>query len=243
MKQLFLKELKEMYSGWSTWLVISLYMGLCIGLLWVFPGMGYQEYGYASTGPFFELASYALLFLMPAITYSLFSVEMKNGTLENLFALPVHKYEIIVSKYLVSLSVVILLIILSLPMIWVLMDLKTNPSAEGGQIAGAFIGFLLAGGFFASVGLLMSLLSDNPALCFVLALLTSFLMYEGLYFLGASTVLDENSGYFVRQFSIRYHIEYLSQGILSLRGVIYLISLQFIFLMACHWVLIKKNTR
>lgn len=242
MFQLVIKEIKDLYSGWSTWLVLMVLIIVNGLVLWVFPGSSYLTYGYASPELFFEYLSYLLLFFIPAITYGMFSQESKNGTLEFLRSLPISNLEIVGSKYLASMTVLLFILLTGIPTLYVLNDLSMgNGHLEWSQVIGSFAGIFMLCGFFISVGLLASVLFDNAALSFITAVITGYFFFEGWHVIGQ--VSDYYGGWDLvfQKLTIRYHADYLSKGILSLSGIVYIATLQLLFLFFCELKLSKTQ--
>lgn len=81
MYPLFKKELTGFFSSLTGYIVIVVFL-LSTGLfLWVFPGnMNLLETGYAHLSPFFALAPWIFLFLVPAVSMRLFTEEENRNT-------------------------------------------------------------------------------------------------------------------------------------------------------------------
>ncbi len=232
MWNLFKKELIGVFGGWSAWLLIWIYFLGGTLILWIFPGTSYEDYGYANPQRYFELASYMLLFIAPAITYGVFSSEWRDGTMEILFSLPVRRLDIILAKYLACMMVVCIIVLLSVPVVGVVHQLRLAGEPETGQLAGSLLGIVLVGGLFIAIGLFSSVLSTHAALSFVIAVVLSLFFYDGLYMLGDTEGLTSFPTYQLKRLSVRHQVEFWSQGILTASSVVYLISLQIIFLAA-----------
>ena len=82
MKSIVLREIKSFFGSPIGYLVIALFL-IGNGLfLWVFEGdYNVLNTGFADLTPFFTLAPWILIFLIPAVTMRSFSDEKKQGTL------------------------------------------------------------------------------------------------------------------------------------------------------------------
>ena len=82
------------------YLVIGLFLVINGLFLWVFKGeYNILDSGFASLEPFFTLAPWIFLFLIPAITMKSFSEEIRQGTLELLLTKPLTTVELVLGKY------------------------------------------------------------------------------------------------------------------------------------------------
>jgi ABC-2 type transport system permease protein len=96
MKAVLLREIKSFFGSPIGYLVIAIFLLLNGLFLWVFDGdFNILNSGYADMGPFFKLAPWILIFLIPAVTMKSFSDEKKQGTLEILFTKPLGLWEMV----------------------------------------------------------------------------------------------------------------------------------------------------
>ena len=111
MFSLLQKEISAFFTSLTGYLVIIVFLTTNSLIMWVFGGeFNVLDSGYANLDALFYWAPLVFLILVPAITMKLFSEEKRSGTLELLLTLPVSEIQIILSKYLAS----VLLILLSL---------------------------------------------------------------------------------------------------------------------------------
>ena len=85
MKSIVVREIKSFFGSPIGYLVIAVFL-IGNGLfLWVFEGeYNIRKSGFADLSPFFTLAPWILIFLIPAVTMRSFSDEKKQGTLDRL---------------------------------------------------------------------------------------------------------------------------------------------------------------
>ena len=90
MKAIALREIKSFFGSPIGYLVIGLFLLLNGLFLWVFDGeYNILESGFADLSPFFTLAPWIFIFLIPAVTMRSFSDEKKQGTMELLLTKPI----------------------------------------------------------------------------------------------------------------------------------------------------------
>ena len=108
--------------------------------------------------PLFTNMSVVLLFFIPMLTMRLFAEEKKSGTMELLLTYPVRDGEVLAGKFLAAggLYVVLLALTLVYPGL-----VAYFTRVEWGPILTGYLGLLLVGATFLSVGLLISSLTEN----------------------------------------------------------------------------------
>src|SRR5690606_1581260 len=106
---IFKKEINSFFASPIGYLVIALFLVLNGLFLWVFTGdFNILESGFADLTPFFLLAPWILIFLVPAVTMRSFSDVKKQGTLELLVTKPISHLQIVLEKYFGALMLIII---------------------------------------------------------------------------------------------------------------------------------------
>lgn len=118
----------------------------------------------------------AMIFCLPGLSMRLLSEERKNGTAELLFTSPLTTAQIVLGKYLGTVSVFVLLLVLTTPLVAVL-GWKAHP--EWAAVGVAYAGMFVYGAVLLSIGLLASSLTENQ----FVALVLTYLMILPLYIL------------------------------------------------------------
>ncbi len=209
-----------------------------IGLfIWVFPETNVLEYGFADLSTLFFLAPYVYIFLIPAVTMRTFAEEKKGGTMELLLTRPLTDWDIILGKYFASLLLIIFTLIPTLIYYMSIYNLG-NPAGnvDSAGVFGSYIGLILLGAVFTSIGIFASSISENQIISFIVAAFLCFILYAGFTSLSSINVWGEGA-YIISQLGIDYHYNALSKGLIDSRNVIYFISLIAIMLMATRLVL------
>lgn len=240
MKALLLREIKSFFGSLIGYLVIAVFLLLNGLFLWVFPGdFNIPSTGFADMAPFFTLAPWIFIFLIPAVTMRSFSDEKKQGTIEVLFTKPLSVWEIVNGKFFGAL---ILIVLALLPTIIYVVVLSNYGNPQGnidmGSTLGSYFGLLFLVAGYTAIGIFTSTLSDNQIVAFILAVLFCFLLYFG--FTGISGFAGNFSN-LVAMLGMDYHFKSMGRGVLDTRDIIYFISIAFLFLSLTVYKL--KNLR
>jgi ABC-2 type transport system permease protein len=128
------------------------------------------------------LQSSTLMFiiLIPMLTMRLFAEEIKQKTDQMLFTSPVKIYHIVLAKFLSA--VTMFLIAIGFTMLFPLL-LSRFGEIPVPQIAGAYVGYILLGICFISIGLFISVLTENQIVAAVATFSVIFFLniIDGLY--------------------------------------------------------------
>ena len=112
MKSILLREIKSFFGSPIGYLVIAIFLLINSLFLWVFEGeFNILKSGFADLSPFFTLAPWILIFLIPAVTMRSFSDEKKQGTLELLLTKPISLWEIVGGKFLGAFLLIVIALI------------------------------------------------------------------------------------------------------------------------------------
>ncbi|MFN4197938.1 MAG: gliding motility-associated ABC transporter substrate-binding protein GldG [Flavobacterium sp.] len=231
MKALLLREIKSFFGSVTGYLVMAVFLLLTGLFLFVFEGdFNILNSGYNDLTPFFTLAPWILIFLIPAVTMRSFSDERKQGTLELLLTKPLSLWQIVLGKFSGAWVLIVLTIVPTLIYIYVLNNLGYPPgNIDWGSTLGAYIGLLFLITAYASIGIFTSTLSENQIVAFILSVVLCFTFYFG--FEGLSQ-LSQNQNHFIASLGMESHYRSMSRGVLDTRDLLYFISVAFLFLFA-----------
>ena len=244
MKALILKEIRSFFSSLTGYVVISAFLLLMGLFLWVFPGpWNVLSSGVASMDPFFTLAPWVMLFLVPAITMRSFAEERRNGTLELLLTRPLLESQVIFAKYIGALALISLALLPTLGFVYVLGELGSPQwNLDLGAIWGSYVGLLLLSSSLAAIGIFMSASTSQPLVAFLSAMLISTVGYIGFTALGDFALLGNWDYYFVN-LGFEAHYRSLSRGLIDTRDVAYFIFVDLLFLQFARFVLALERGR
>ena len=227
---IFKKEFSGFFYSLTGYLVISVFLLLSGLFVWVFPQSAVPQTQQASLQPFFVIAPYICLFLVPAITMRSFAEEKRNGTFELLLTRPITEWQLLLGKYLAALAVGVLAVLPTLVYFYSVYQLgQPVGNIDTAAVAGSYIGLVLLIAGFTSIGVLASSLTQSQVVAFLLAAVFCFVLYEGIASVAALPALDALS-YGLAQLGIDYHYRQVSRGLLDSRNLLYFLSLSIMML-------------
>jgi len=242
MHALLNKEINQFFSSLIGYIVIIVFLGINSLFMWILPGnLNILDNGYASIDTLFYIAPWVFLILVPAITMRLFSEEKRTGTIELLFTRPLTDFQIILSKYIAGLVLVVFAILPSL-IFFVSAYLLGNPIGiiDVGGTWGSYIGLFFLAAAYVSVGLFTSALTENQIIAFILSVILSFFLYSGFDAVSQLNVVKKSAD-IIQNLGINEHYRSLSRGVIDSRSLLYFISLIFIFLASTKLVLQSRK--
>lgn len=176
---------------------------------------------------FFSVMPWMYLFFVPAVTMKLWAEERKLGTVEILMTLPIKDFEVVLGKFLASFALlgVTILLSFSLPI-----AVASLGDPDGGPIVGGYIGLLLMGAAYLSIGLFASTLTENQIIGFIVGIALCFV----LLIIGQEFVLFRIPSpwlaSFFRYLGLGTHFSSILRGVIDSRDLIYYFSLIGFFL-------------
>ncbi len=168
--------------------------------------------------PLMQNVTVLVLFVMPMITMRTYSEEKRSGTIELLLTSPLTDLQIVLGKFLGAMALYGVMLAVTLIHVAILF-IYGNP--EWKPIATAYLGLLLLGGSFISLGLFISSLTKNQ----IVAAMITFAVF---LFLWIITWIGSVSGPTVSgittYLSIIDHGEDFWKGVIDTTHLIYYLS-------------------
>jgi ABC-2 type transport system permease protein len=177
---------------------------------------------------FLGLLALLLLFFMPMLTMGIFADERKRGTMELLMTSPIREIDIVLGKFLASLTLFAAMLLPTAIFI-VFMYLHTSPVPPLRIILVGYLGVLLFGGSLLALGAFLSSLTENQIIAAVLTF-GAFLLLWAIDF--GSRDAGSTAGQVLHYVSVIDHFEDFTRGVVDTSGLIYYVSFIafFIFL-------------
>jgi len=229
MLALLKKEINTFFASSIGYLVIALFLLINGLFLWLFKGeFNILDYGFASLSPFFLLAPWILLFLIPAVTMRSFSDEKKQGTLELLLTKPISHLNIVLGKYFAAILLIGFALIPSLIYIYTIYQLG-NPigNFDLGSTLGSYFGLFFLIASYTAIGIFTSALTNNQIVAFIGAIFICFFFYFGF-----GGIAEYTGSTFIENLSMNTHFKSMSRGVLDTRDILYFMSVTTFFIYA-----------
>ncbi|QNM86017.1 gliding motility-associated ABC transporter permease subunit GldF [Polaribacter pectinis] len=223
------KEFNSFFSSPIAYLVIGVFLLINGLFLWIFKDdFNILNAGFADINPFFFLAPWVFLFLIPAITMKSFADEFNNGTIELLKTKPISDWQIVLGKFWASLLLVVVALVPTLTYVFTVNELG-NPvgNLDFGSTIGSYIGLLFLASTYTAIGLFTSTLSKNQIVAFILGVFITFILFYGFDSISNSFGNDSIT---IKKIGINEHFKSISRGVIDTRDVIYFLSVTFFFL-------------
>jgi len=168
--------------------------------------------------PILQNVTVLLLFVLPALTMRSYAEEKRSGTIELLLTSPLTDFQIIMGKFLGALTLYAIMLAVTLIHMAVLF-IYGNP--EWKPIVTSYLGLLLLGGSFISLGLFISTLTNNQ----IVAYISTFAVFLFLWII--SWFGSFSSGWVtdvLSYLSIIEHFDDFAKGVIDTTHVIYYVS-------------------
>jgi len=233
MKTLFKKEVQFYFNNPIGYIVISLFAAT-INFLFI---KDIFIVNIASMKQFFSFLPWVLLFFIPALSMRIFSEEKRTNTMELLLTLPITETQIVISKFLALLSLIVINLILTLALP-IYLAISTHIYIP--EILVGYVGIIMFSSFFLSISIFFSLKSKNQIVSFLISLITHFILL--------SISSDLFSGIlpkFVQDILIFFaplsHLQNFIKGTLDLRSILFFLSGTILFIILTVLDLEKKD--
>jgi ABC-2 type transport system permease protein len=195
--------------------------------------------GQVTLRPLFQVLPLLLLVLVPALTMRLWAEERKLGTLELLMTMPVRDIEAVLGKFFASLAVLALGLGLTLgapiTMAWL-------GDVDAGPVVGAYLGALLLGASYLSIGQLLSSLTENQVLALLGALIACFLLWMlgEPFFTGLFPADWQGAAAICRDLGAGARFRSIARGVIDLRDVTYYLAI-IVFCLSANTLVLKAR--
>lgn len=168
--------------------------------------------------PLFQNAAVIMLFILPMITMRTYSEEKRSGTIELLLTAPITDFQIIMGKFAGAMLLYCAVLALTLVHVGFLFAVGTP---EWKPVASGYLGLLLLGACFVSVGLLISSMTRNQIVAGVVTFgvfLALWVINWGASFTGPTTAAVLN------YLSLPGHLDDFTRGVIDTQHIVYYVS-------------------
>jgi ABC-2 type transport system permease protein len=168
--------------------------------------------------PLLQNVTILLLFLMPMVTMRSYAEEKRSGTIELLLTSPLSDLQIILGKFFGALALWAVALVVTLVHIGLLFVFG---EPEWKPIVTAYLGLLLMGGCFISVGLFISSLTRNQ----IVAGMVTFAVFLFLWIINwIGSFSGPTADAVTRYMSIVDQFDDLAKGVIDTSDLVYYVS-------------------
>ena len=227
------KELKAYFASPIAYIVIGfsaiLFGWFFVNLLYYFDRMSLQagmgmggpdsvNVNEMLIGPLFMNVSVILLFTLPLITMRTYAEEKRSGTIELLLTSPLTDLQIVMGKFLGGLVLYGAMLAVTLVHMAILF---TYGNPEWRPIAAGYLGLILMGACFLSLGLFVSSLTRNQIIAGMVTFAV-FLMFWVVNWI--ATFMGPTSQAVLNYLSITEHLNDFARGVIDTKHLVYYLS-------------------
>jgi ABC-2 type transport system permease protein len=166
----------------------------------------------------FHNVAIIILFIMPMVTMRTYAEEKRSGTIELLLTSPITDLQIILGKFLGAMGLFTAMLLVTAIDIAILFRLG-NPELK--PVLTGYLGLLLMGGCFLSVGLLISSLTKNQIVAGVMTFGVFLVLWIVNWFADS---VGPTGREIVNYLSITEHLDDFTKGIIDTKHIVYYLS-------------------
>ena len=178
--------------------------------------------------PFFWLI---VLLAAPVITMRLFALEKFSGTFETLMTTPVSDLQVVAAKFTAAMGFYAVMWLPLLACLFVVRHFTNQSGLDAGTVGGMFLGILLVGCLFLSLGCFASALTRSQ----MAAAMIAFVMGVSLFSFGflARAIpagAPQWQSQVISYFGLFDQMDDFARGVVDTRAVIFHVTATFLFL-------------
>jgi ABC-2 type transport system permease protein len=202
--------------GWFFYVSVTFFLqaSLQMGL----PGAGQININTMAIRPLLQNVSVVALFVLPLITMRTYAEEKRSGTIELLLTSPLTDAQIVLGKFFGAVALYAVMLAVTLIHVGILF-LYGNP--EWKPIATGYLGLLLMGASFLSIGLLISSLTRNQIVAGMATFAVLLLLWTVNWM---SESASPNMQKVLSALSITERFDDFSKGVLAVSHLVYYVS-------------------
>ncbi len=218
------KEFGSFFSSPIAYIFIGVF--LAVNLFVFFWVETFFSSNIAEIRPLFTWMPILLIFLSAAVTMRSWAEERRSGTLELLLTSPISPLALVLGKFFACLSLVVLSLVLTLP---IPVTVSFMGPLDWGPVLGGYLATFFLAAAYISIGLYVSVKSDNQ----IVSLIVSVLICSLFYLIGSDTLVSffGNRGTEILQMlGSGSRFASITRGVIDLRDLYYYLALMGVFL-------------
>ena len=230
MAAIFWKEVKSYFYSPMAYILIGLF--ILLTSIFFYPNLMYLS---GSFNGVLSTMGFILLFIIPILTMRILAEDRKNGTEVLLITSPASITSIVLGKYLATCFVFLVMTVLTFIYPVILLAFGATFTS---QLIGGYIGFILLGATFISIGIFASSLTENQIIAVIISFVSLLVMWLAD---SLGSMIGGVASKILNWFSLMSRYEDFNNGILGLSPVVYYLSFIAVFLFLTVRVIEKRR--
>ena len=205
--------------------------------IWLFYFQRFFTMNVATLRPYFGVFPLVFILVIPVLTMKSWAEERKTGSIELLLTMPFSEWDLALGKFFSVFTLLAMMLVLTIPLPLTLFPLG---EFDAGVIVCEYIGALLLGASATALGLLLSALSKNQAGSFLgsaVVLMATMLISQVTFSLNLPYWLAQT----VNFFSLSFHFDSFTKGLLDSRDLVYYLASTALFLFITTRVILYRK--
>ena len=172
-----------------------------------------------------------VLLITPVITMRTFALEKYSGTFETLMTTPVSDMQVVVAKFTAA---IIFYMFTWLPMLACLFIVRhfsnQHDSLDAGTVGGMYLGILMVGCLFVSMGCFASSLTQSQMAAAIVSFVLGISVFSIAWLADTKTAPTQWQSQVLSHFDLFKQMDNFARGVVEIQAVIFYVSLTFLFL-------------
>ena len=228
------RELGAHFFSWAGYVVIAIVLFL-LGLSSVdlLQKLNGQPIDQPLTSLFYSTMYFWLILLLtaPVITMRSFALEKFSGTYETLMTTPVSDWQVVMAKFTGALAFYVLMCLPLLSWLFVARPFSSNSIIlDAGSIGSTFLGILLWGALYMSLGCLASALTRSQVIAAIISVAAGISLFLMSYISMAFTSQPGWKAQLFAHVALIEHMEDFARGVVDTRPLVFYLSFTLLFL-------------
>jgi ABC-2 type transport system permease protein len=185
------------------------------------------------TGIFYSTMYFWLILLLtaPVITMRSFALEKFSGTYETLMTTPVSDLQVVLAKFSGALAFYVVMCLPLLSWLFVARPFSNNSTVlDVGTIASTFLGIVLWGGLYMSLGCLASAMTRSQIIAAIVSVASGVTLFLMSYISMAFTAQTGWKAQLFAHIGLTEHMRDFARGVVDSRPVVFYVSFTIFFL-------------
>jgi ABC-2 type transport system permease protein len=175
---------------------------------------------------------FVLILVTPVITMRLFALEKASGTYETLMTTPVGDMEVVIAKFTAAVIFYMVVWLPTFACLFIVGHFTNQTNAlDAGTLSGTYLGILLSGCLFISMGCFASSLTRSQVVAAMVSLAIGVILFIVAYMAQMIPATNQwQADMVLSYFSLFKQMEDFTRGVVDTRTVVFYVTATFFFL-------------